>query len=61
MMCEGENPAFKLAEHVQVRCFGSQCDRGRGQCRFAIESGASQTRAGQEMGERFQSVLRSGS
>src|ERR1700722_19371056 len=61
MMCEAENPAFDLAEHVQVGRFGGQSNRSCGQRSLAIESGAPQTGAGQEVGKGFQSVLRPGS
>ena len=57
MMCEAENPAFKLAQHVQVWRFGGECHRSRGERGLAIESGSSHASPGQEVGDRFQSLL----
>ncbi len=58
MMREAKNPALELAEYVQVWRFGGKCHRSRGEGSFAIESSSSHASAGQEVSDRFQSLLR---
>ena len=55
MVGETVDLALEAAENVQVRGFGGQRHRGRGQRGFPVETGTPQAGAGQEVGDRFQS------
>ncbi len=54
MVCKTEYRSPKSTKHVEVGRFGGQCHRGGRQGRLAIETGASQARAGQEVCDWFQ-------
>ena len=56
MVGEAEGRAAKSADHVEVGRFGRQRQSERGQRRLAVQSGASQAGAGQEVSKRFQAV-----
>ena len=56
MVREAESGAAKSAEDIEVRGFGGECKRERGKGGFTVEAGASQARAGQEVGDGFQAV-----
>jgi hypothetical protein len=58
MMREAERGAAEAAEDVEVWSFGGERERERGQRGLAVEPGASQARASQEVGNGFQSVKR---
>lgn len=54
MMGKAECRAAQTSEDIQIRSL--RCERHGGCCqrRLAVQPGASQTRASQEVGERFQ-------
>ncbi len=56
MMGEAKSGAADSAEHIEVWRFGGERERERGQRGLAVESGASQAGAGQEVGDGFQAV-----
>ena len=57
MVGESERRATNHAgNNVEIRGFGGEGQRERGQSRLAVESGASQAGAGQEVGDGFQAV-----
>jgi hypothetical protein len=56
MVREAEGGATEAAEDVQVRGFGGERERERGQRGFAVEPGAPQAGAGQEVSDGFQAV-----
>ena len=56
MMGKTEGGSAQTAEYVEVWGFGGERERKRGQGGLAIESGASQTSAGQEVSDGFQAV-----
>lgn len=56
MMGEAESRSADAAEDVEVWRFGGERQRERGQRSLAIESGAPQACAGQEVGNGFQAV-----
>jgi hypothetical protein len=58
MMREPERRAAETAEDVQVWSFGGERERKRSQSSLAVEPGASQAGAGQEVGDGFQAVKR---
>jgi hypothetical protein len=58
MVSEAEGAAVKGSEDIQVRGFGGEGQRERGERGLAIESGAPEAGAGQEMSEGFQAVRR---
>ena len=56
MVGETEGGAADAAEDIEVWGFGGEGERERGERGLAVESGASQACAGQEVGDGFQSV-----
>ena len=54
MVREAEGAAMESAKNVEIRGFSREREGQRGQRRLAIQSRASQTCAGQEVGEGFQ-------
>jgi hypothetical protein len=56
MMGEAEDRAFEIAEDIEIRRFRGQRGSGRGQSRPAIQPGASQACAGEEVSDGFQFV-----
>ena len=56
MMGEAKSGAADTAKHIEVRRFGGERQRESGQSSLAIEAGAPQTCAGQEVGNGFQAV-----
>jgi len=56
MMGEGEGWTAEAAEDIKIGSLGGERQRKRGQRRLAVESGAAQACAGQEMGDGFQVV-----
>ena len=58
MMREAKGRAADAAQDIEIRGFGGERERERGKGGLTIESGASHTRAGQEVGDRFQAVKR---
>src|SRR6266576_1127151 len=57
MMFETNGRPPETANNVEIRRFGRQSQRERGQRRFAIEAGASHARAGQKVSQGFQAVI----
>ena len=53
---KAEDWAPEAAEHVQVRRFRGKRQHGGRQCCLAIQPGAPQARAGQEVSDGFQSL-----
>jgi hypothetical protein len=53
---EGEGGSAEASENVEVGGFGGEGKGKRGQRGLAVESGSSQTSAGQEVGDGFQAV-----
>ena len=56
MVGEAERRAANAAEHVEVGSLGGERERERGQSGLAVEPGASQASAGQEVSDGFQVV-----
>jgi hypothetical protein len=56
VMLEAEDRPMELSDDVEIRRFGCQGHGSGRQRSFAIESGAPQTGARQEVGDRFQVV-----
>ncbi len=56
VMREAESSPAETAQDVEIGRLGSQRKSERGERRLAIESGASDTRAGQKVCDRFQAV-----
>ena len=54
MMGEVVNRAFESPEDIEIRRLCGERHGRRGKCSFAIESGAGENCAGQEMGDGFQ-------
>ena len=57
-MGETEGGAVDAAQDIEIRSFSGEGQGQRGKRSFAVESGASQTSAGQEVGDWFQAVGR---
>src|SRR5205823_1663384 len=57
MVGKSEYRPLEVSKHVQIRGFRRQRHGCRSQSRLAIEPGTTQTRACQEMGDRFQSMM----
>lgn len=49
--------AFESPEYVEIGRFSGQGHRRSGECGLAVESGAAQNSAGEEMGDRFQAFF----
>jgi len=58
MVREGESWTSEAAEDVEVGGFSGEREREGGQSGLAVEAGASQACAGQEVGDRFQAGRR---
>src|SRR6266851_6783296 len=56
VMSKTEDRSAKITQHVDVRGFGRERERGGGQRRLAIQPCATEAGASQEMGDRFQLV-----
>jgi len=56
MMSKAERRTAEAPQHVQIGSLRRQRERQCRQRRLAVQSGASQARPGQEMGDRFQGV-----
>jgi len=56
MVSETERGTAKTTKNVQIGSLGGERHCERGQRRLAVESDASEAGAGQEVGDRFQSV-----
>ena len=54
MVCEPEDWAFNDPYNVQIGCFGGERHCRGGERGLAVESGAGEHGAGQEMGKGFQ-------
>jgi len=57
MMREVVDRAFESPEDVEVGGLGCEHHRGGGQGGLAVETGAAQNSAGEEMGDRFQAFF----
>ena len=57
VMGEAKHRTFEVSQDVDVRSFRCQRHRGCGQRGLAIESGAAQTGASQEVSDWFQRVI----
>jgi hypothetical protein len=57
VMGKAEDWVLETAKHVDIRRFGGQGERGGRQRRLAVQAGSSQTGAGEEVGDGFQSVF----
>jgi hypothetical protein len=56
MVREAESGPAQTAEDIEIWCFGGERERECRQRGLAIESGASQARAGQEVSDGFQAI-----
>ena len=56
VVSEAKGPAAKTSNDVEIRRLCGERQRERGERRLAVESGAPQARAGQEVGDGFQAV-----
>ena len=57
MMREAKSPPPETSDNVHIRRFGGQSERKSRERRFAIEPGATQACAGQEVSDGFQAVI----
>ena len=60
MMPQPESTLAELTDHIQIRRFGGQTHGSGGQSRLAVEPGAPEARAGQEVCDRFQAIEKTG-
>ena len=54
MMRKAKDRPFETGEYVQIRGLSRESHGGSGEGGFAVKSSSRQTRAGKEMGDRFQ-------
>ncbi len=58
MVGEAEGGTAQAAENIEIGGFGGEREGERGQRGLAVEAGASEAGAGQEVGQGFQAVGR---